>query len=212
MKGYILDLCSGSKSMSSFNKDLKYVSLDIEKKYEPDILTDILKWDYKEYFKKNGFPLFIWFSPPCNEYSILNYSRPNKIPNIKYANSLVEKGKEIINYAKCFFVIENPATGTLKNQGILDFVPFTIVDYCRYGFSYKKSTILFNNLNYEGKTCLKDKCEFVKNGRHEYSIGNSTYKTNVKETGDKKTRLEQRYAVPKKLLEEINEVFINLLS
>jgi len=200
---YYLDLCSGSQSLKSLFTNEKYVSIDIEKKYNPVICIDILKWDYKKYFEENGKPFFIWFSPPCNEYSLLNHARPEKIPNIPLANSIVKKGLEIINYVQCKFIIENPQTGTLKKQGILDDINYTDVDYCSYGFPYKKRTRLWNNINFEGELCKKKKCPFMIGRRHMYSIGNSTYKTNVKEIGKKKTRLQQRYAIPPKLLDTI---------
>ncbi len=206
---YYLDLCSGSQSMKDFNNDLKYISLDIEPKYKPHILINLLEWDYKKYFKKNGKPDFIWFSPPCNEYSILNFARPDKIPDIEGSNKIVKKGLEIFKFVNCPFVIENPQTGTLKNQNILNEIPFTDVDYCRYGFPYRKRTRLWNNINLKGKKCIKKECPFVVNGRHIYSIGNSKYKTNVKEIGNKKSRLEQRYAVPEPLLNEIKNLVFN---
>jgi len=205
---WYLDLCSGSKSMKTFNNEWDYVSLDIEEKYEPEILTSILDWDYKEYFKTNNTPCFIWFSPPCNEYSILNHARPDKIPDIEGSNKIVRKGLEIIEYAKCPFVIENPQTGCLKNQGILDDIDFTDVDYCQYGYPYRKRTRLWHNINFIGNKCVKSECEFVKDGRHQYSIGNSSYKTNVKEIGNKKSRLEQRYSIPTKLLNQIKNKLI----
>ena len=206
---YYLDLCSGSQSMKNFNNNLKYISLDIEAKYEPHILINLLEWDYKKYFKKNGKPDFIWFSPPCNEYSVLNFARPDKIPDIEGSNKIVKKGLEIINFVNCPFVIENPQTGSLKNQNILNEIPFTDVDYCRYGFPYRKRTRLWNNINLKGKKCIKKECPFIVNGRHIYSIGNSKYKTNVKEIGNKKSRLEQRYAVPEPLLNEIKNLVFN---
>jgi len=97
----------------------------------------------------------------------------------------------------------------LKNQNILNEIPFTDVDYCRYGFPYRKRTRLWNNINLKGKKCIKKECPFVVNGRHIYSIGNSKYKTNVKEIGNKKSRLEQRYAVPEPLLNEIKNLVFN---
>jgi hypothetical protein len=203
---WYLDLCSGSKSMMSFNNEMKYVSLDVERKYNPDICISILDWDYKKYFSNNGFPVFIWFSPPCNEYSALNNAMPNKIPDIEGSNALVRRGLEIIKYVGCKFVIENPQTGTLKKQGILDDIEYCDVDYCRYGYPYRKRTRLWNNIGLETKKCLKSACPFIVNGRHQYSIGNSQYKTNVKEIGTKKSRLEQRYSVPEKLLNEIKNL------
>ena len=208
MKWY-LDLCSGSKSMKSFNEEMRYVSLDVERKYDPDICISILDWDYVKYFEENDKPSFIWFSPPCNEYSALNNAMPNKIPDIEGSNALVRRGLEIIKYVGCPFVIENPQTGTLKKQGILDHIEYTDVDYCRYGFPYRKRTRLWNNIKIEEKLCVKKECPFVKNGRHLYSIGNSSYKTNVKEIGTKRSRLEQRYSVPEKLLTEIKNIVIN---
>mgnify|MGYP003132220728 FL=1 len=206
-KKYYLDLCSGSKSMQNFNTDLNYISLDIEPKYNPHICCDLLDFDYKDYFKKNGNPVFIWFSPPCNEYSLLNNARPEKIPDIEGSNKIVLKGLEIINYVGDVpFVIENPQTGTLKKQGILDNINYTDVDYCQYGFPYKKRTRLWNNINLKGKKCIKNECKFIKNNRHIYSIGNSNYKTNVKEIGNKKNRLLQRFAVPPLLLNEIKNL------
>lgn len=203
---YYLDLCSGSKSMKCFNPDMKYVSLDIEAKYKPDICVSILDWDYKKYFEENGKPVFIWFSPPCNEYSILNRARPEKIPDIETSNAIVRRGLEIINYVGCPFVIENPQSGSLKNQGILDEIDYADVDYCRYDYPYRKRTRLWNNIGLVSDLCQRDSCAFITNGRHEYSIGNSGYKTNVKEVGSKRTRLEQRYSVPDKLLYKIKEL------
>lgn len=201
---YYLDLCSGSKSMETFKDEWDYISLDIESKYDPNICINLLDWDYKKFFEEKGKPNFIWFSPPCNEYSMLNKARPNKVLDIEGSNKIVKKGLEIIQFVNCPFVIENPQTGTLKNQGILDDIIYTDLDYCCYGFPYRKRTRLWNNLDFIGKLCNKKTCPFVINGKHEYSIGNSTYKTNVKKIGQKKTRLQQRYAVPDPLLKEIS--------
>lgn len=200
---YYLDLCSGSQSLRALFPNKKYISLDIEKDNNPSINVNILNWNYKKYFQENEKPFFVWFSPPCTEYSCLNYARPNKIPNIDLANSIVKKGLEIIKYCNCPFIIENPQTGTLKKQGILDNIPFTDVDYCSYGFPYKKRTRLWNNFNFKGELCKKKLCPFKVGRRHTYSIGNSSYKTNVKEIGQKKNRLMQRYAIPELLLDSI---------
>ena len=207
---YVLDICSGSQSLKSLceNNNLKYVSLDINEKSSPEILTNLLEWDYKKYFEDNNKPYFIWFSPPCNEDSLLNNARPNKICDIEGSNKIVRKGLEIIQYCNCKFVIENPDTSTLKNQGILDELPYTKVDYCSYGFPYKKRTRLWNNLNFQGELCKKSECPFKVGNKHLYSIGNSSYKTNVKEFSNKKSRLDQRYSIPPSLIENIKTLII----
>ena len=203
--GYILDICSGSQSLKTLCEDnnLKYISLDINKNSNPVLLTDLCKWDYKKYFEDHEKPYFIWFSPPCNEYSLLNNARPNKICDIEGSNKIVKKGLEIIKYCDCKFIIENPDTSTLKNQGILDEIPYTKVDYCSYGFPYKKRTRLWNNIELKGSLCKKKDCPYKIGNRHIYSIGNSSYKTNVKEFSNKKSRLDQRYAIPPLLIESI---------
>jgi|TARA_R110002167_G_scaffold335469_2_gene542772 hypothetical protein len=205
MKKYILDLCCGTQSLKHhFEKNGVYIGLDINKSTDnkiPTIITDLKTWDYKTYFKENGFPFFIWFSPPCNEYSILNNARPNKVCDIEGSNKIVQKGIEIIKYCNCNYIIENPQTSKLKKQSFMTF-NFTDVDYCSYGYPYKKRTRLWNNFNFIGKKCLKSKCPYKKNGRHLYSIGNSSYKTNVAEFS-KLSRLGQRYSIPPKLIEDL---------
>ena len=158
----------------------------------------------RKYFEENKMPSLIWFSPPCTEYSCLNNAMPNKKPNIELANKIVMKGLEIIKYCNCKFILENPQTGTLKEQYFMKDLEFTDVDYCRYGFPYKKRTRLWNNLNFSGKLCFgKKDCNYMEKGKHLYSIGNSSYATNVREVNTNKSRLGQRYSIPNPLIEEI---------
>ena len=208
---YLLDLCCGTQSIKAICNifKMRYIGLDINKitdKKEPDICINLLDWDYKEYFKLNGHPCLIWFSPPCREYSILNNAMPHKIPDIIGSNKIVKRGLEIIEYCTANFVIENPNSGKLKEQVFMKDIPYTIVDYCSYGFPYKKRTRLWNNINFIGEKCKINKCEFKKGKRHLYSIGNATYNTNVGEYDPTKTRLGQRYSIPPKLLKSIFQI------
>ena len=203
---YVLDLCCGTQSLKvEFEKYYDYVGLDINAITDgkvPDIITNLLTWDYEDYFCKNGLPSFIWFSPPCREYSILNNARPNKVCDIEGSNKIVEKGIEIIKYCNALYVIENPQTSKLKLQSFMVF-PYADVDYCSYGFPYKKRTRLWNNLGFKGLKCKKTECPFKVNGRHKYSVGNSSYNTNLAEIFTGKSRLGQRYSIPSKLIQEI---------
>ena len=65
------------------------ISLDIEEKFKPDILTNILEWEYK---KLDIIPNFIWASPPCNTYSPLVY--PSKERDPKTAKPFSKRAKE----------------------------------------------------------------------------------------------------------------------
>lgn len=203
-----LDLCCGTQSLKSVAElcGYEYIGLDINKTTdgkEPNICCDLKEWDYKTYFETHTKPTFIWFSPPCREYSQLNNARPNKICDISGSNEIVKKGIEIIQYCGCKYVIENPDTSKLKKQDFMTF-NYAVVDYCAYGFAYRKRTRLWNNFNFMGNKCKgKGECPFMEGGRHIYSIGNSSYKTNVRELNMEGTRLGQRYAIPKKLIKDI---------
>ena len=203
---YVLDLCCGTQSLKKeFEKHYDYVGLDINAITDgkvPDIITNLLTWDYEEYFCKNGLPRFIWFSPPCREYSILNNARPNKVCDIEGSNQIVQKGLEIIKYCETAYVIENPQTSKLKLQPFMVF-PYTDVDYCAYGFPYRKRTRLWNNIGFEGLQCKKKECPYKINNRHIYSVGNSSYDTNLAKIFKDKSRLGQRYSIPSKLIQEI---------
>ena len=109
----LLELFSGTGSVGTIARSLGFnvISLDLK---NADINCDILEWDYKQ-FDRNHFQ-FIWASPPCTEYS---KAKTAGIRNIEYANSIVLKTLEIIDYFGFpYFVIENPQTGLLKSQSL----------------------------------------------------------------------------------------------
>ena len=138
----LLELFSGTGSVGTIARSLGFnvISLDLK---NADINCDILQWDYKQ-FDRNHFQ-FIWSSPPCTEYS---KAKTTGIRNIEYANSIVLKTLEIIDYFGFpYFVIENPQTGLLKSQSFMNGLRFNDIDYCKYGFNYRKRTRLWNNLN-----------------------------------------------------------------
>ena len=158
----LLELFSGSQSVGKVARDLGFnvISLDLK---NADINCDILEWDYKQ-FDRNHFD-FIWSSPPCTEYS---RAKTTGIRNIEYANSIVLKTIEIIKYFNPkYYVIENPQTGLLKNQEFMNELDYFDVDYCKYGFNYRKRTRLWNNIDKWNPRplCNKD-CGKVVNNKH----------------------------------------------
>ena len=158
----LLELFSGTGSVGLIAKSLGFnvISLDLK---NADINCDILEWDYKQ-FDRNHFD-FIWASPPCTEYSI---AKRTGIRNIEYANSIVLKTIEIIEYFGFpYFVIENPQTGLLKSQSFMNGLRFNDIDYCKYGFNYRKRTRLWNNLtNWKARPLCKKDCGKVVNNKH----------------------------------------------
>jgi hypothetical protein len=80
----------------------------------------------------------------------------------------VRQTLEIIAYFNPrFWVLENPETGLLKEQDYMDRYPYQDVTYCKYGFSYKKSTRLYGILpdSFVPKYCKKD-CDAWDGHRH----------------------------------------------
>ena len=159
---YLLELFSGSGSVGTIARSLGFnvISLDLK---NANINTDILKWNYKEFDK--GHFSFIWASPPCTEYS---RAKTTGIRNIEYANSIVLKTIEIIKYFKPeYWVIENPQTGLLKMQPFMSGLKYNDVDYCKYGFNYRKRTRLWTNItNWKPRSLCNKDCGKIRNNKH----------------------------------------------
>lgn len=198
----LLELFCGTKSVSKAvgNHFTEVVSVDILSKFEPTITTDILEFNYKEYPPRYFHT--IWASPPCQEYSCLNNARPEKTPNIQLADSFVLKAIEIIEYFNPErYFIENPQSGNLKDRPFMLGIPFIDMDYCRFGFPYRKRTRFWTSVDGKDMLCFgKGKCLSMVNGRHKCAVGNSTYDEFWTVSGK---RLEQRYSIPSKLIETL---------
>lgn len=193
-----LDLFCGTKSFSKIAEKLGHetTTLDILKRFNPTICIDIMKWDYTKY--STGYFDIIWASPNCKDYSILNHLSPT-VKDLTESNNLIKRVLEIIDYFKPkYWFLENPQTGKLKNQDFMKDLPYNDIDYCKYGFSYRKRTRLWNNSNWTGiPLCKKNNyCIHKVDGKHK----NFRY---IDVSGQSVTRWEQRIAVPPDLITEI---------
>ena len=195
----LLELFSGTKSVGKVAETLgfKVVSLDLK---NADININILDWDYKIYQPKH-FDV-IWSSPPCTEYSI---AKTTGIRNIEYANRIVLKTIEIIEYLKPkYYIIENPQTGLLKKQSFMFNIPYDDIDYCKYGMLYRKRTRLWNNLtNWTPKPLCNKDCGNIENNKHKETA--QRMPSGTKETwGNKKLyKQDELYIIPEMLIMEI---------
>lgn len=159
--GYILEIFSGKKIVSSIaeSKGYQSISIDNNPRLNPSICCDILNFDPGTL---PGKPLFIWASPVCTELSrtakpehweksTKKYRQYNYLPKTaKAVKSLqmVQKTVDIIEYFYPVpFVIENPV-GRIHHlpslQGLGHYRYF--VNYSNFGFPYSKETYLFSNM------------------------------------------------------------------
>jgi len=161
----LLELFKGTGSVGKVaEKHFNVVSLDNDPKAHPDILTDILKWDYKKFYNQTGFiPDFIWASPPCNTYSQCIYRLYERDP--KTAEPFSERARngtkilhqtiKIIEFfyklnPNLIFVIENPKGMMRNDPAVKDFILNTTL-YVLYGDNRRKHTDFFSNIDLELK-------------------------------------------------------------
>lgn len=189
----VLELFCGTKSVGKVCDKLGWssVSVDIDKKFNPTHICDIMNFNYKQY-DKNYFNI-IWASPPCIFYSKLKYTwygRKNKDNEIYTkehhekemieADKLIIKTFEIINYFNCkYWFIENPYS-CLRNRQIMKSKFYHTIDYCKYSnWGYKKTTCIWTNKkNWVGLKCNND-CEnmIILNGQNLHRERMGTHKT-----------------------------------
>ena len=201
----VLELFKGSGSITTyfFNTDYEVISLDILKKYNPTICSDIMEWDYTIY-PPHYFDI-IWASPECKIFSMLQntwigrkWRDKQHLQETRDEHScFILKTMEIIDYFKPkHYFVENP-----KDSKIWDYIPdefkdkYIIVDYCFFGYDYKKPTKILTNKDLTNKRCS---CK-----KHGMRLGLVGCKMENCETVEKvdNTTLLQRYSIPPKLLD-----------
>lgn len=156
----ILELFSGTHSIGKVCKpNDEVISLDISNQFgNPTYCMDIREWNYQAY--PRGYFDYIHASPPCTCYSKAN-SRVRFVDrDFSLGDELVLKTLEIIEYFNPIaWTLENPRTGYLKTRGFMENIPYTDVDYCKYGAPMRKQTRMWNNINLELQLCNHHDCE-----------------------------------------------------
>lgn len=196
----VLELFSGTKSIGKIAKQLDWevISLDIEKKFNPDICIDFMDWNYKNYEIKH-FDI-IWASPDCSVYSIASGGKhfdKNKTPltdKAKKSLSILSKLKECINYfldlnPNLIYFIENPRA---RMRWFMPVDTRHTITYCKYGFDrMKPSTIWTNKKGFIPKKCKKkDNCSHIKAPRGS-------------RTGTQGIPKFERYKIPELLIKDL---------
>ena len=203
----VLELFKGSGSITNYykdNNDVEVISLDFVEKYKPTICSDIMTFDYKQF--DIGYFDIIWASPECKIFSSLQntwigrkWKDKEELIIEQQKNAIfINRTIEIIDYLRPkYYFIENP-----KNSQIWKFVDnkkyienFIIVDYCAFGYIYKKPTKILTNKKLDNVLC---KCI----NKHTFRLGIAGKKEIEKsKILQDKTTLLERYSIPEKLLE-----------
>jgi len=182
----VLELFCGTKSVGKVcnKKGWTVISVDCDDKCNPTYCCDIKDFDYKQ-FKEGEFDM-VWASPPVLTPELMENDLINEgLPPL-------HKTLEIIDYLKPkYWFIENPQTGKMKDYIGKD-KNFIDVDYCRFGFQYKKKTRIWNNrYDLQSRLCRGiHMCPAMTGKRHNQQIGIQD-----------ETRLADRYRVPERLIE-----------
>ena len=160
----ILELFKGTGSITEYYEgtEVEVISLDILEKYKPTICCDIMDFEYNNY--DVGYFDIIWASPECKIYSHIQYTHigrkwkdKEELCNKQKENAIyIEKTIEIIDYLKPkYYFIENPLYSSIwkyiSNDKYLE--NYVIVDYCYFGYYYKKPTKILTNKKIENKRC-----------------------------------------------------------
>ena len=129
---------------------------DNNPRFHPDILTDIMGWNFVDAFPRDYFDVII-ASPPCTEYSAAMTCRAR---DLEMADQIVQRTLDIINYLQPrHWFIENPKTGLLKGRPFMKEYAFVDVDYCQFSsWGYQKPTRIWGPMylkNLKSRVCAK---------------------------------------------------------
>eukprot|EP00873_Tetraselmis_striata_P043784 jgi/Tetstr1/464048/TSEL_008853.t1 len=206
----VLDLFSGTgsieRTLSGLIPGVQVTSVDMDPKFNPTIVADVLELDYKGMWKPGDFDV-VWMSPPCTFYSLARNSSPR---DFKQSDRLVKRGMRIVEYLRpAHFFMENP-------RAFLRLRPFMsrwnrayrkTVNYCRYCsrgdvFKYPKPTDIWTNKDFAPRTCCSEaRCRYYKGGSHVETAQKGPSLSATPAIGSVKS--EAVYRVPRALISEL---------
>jgi hypothetical protein len=161
-----MELCAGTGSFSKIAREMGFstYTVEINPDLNPDYAGSIMDFDPAPFVGKIDV---MWASPPCTEFSYM--TRLFRGTHTLHGLELVHRCLEIMRIINPkWWVFENPV-GTLKDEEILKHIPMHTVNYCMYGYPYKKPTNIWTNIPFKPRECKGDCGNIIKykplNGR-----------------------------------------------
>ena len=202
----LLDLFSGTHSVGNVARNLGFevISLDLN---DATITCDVRVWDYVSAFPQGHFDV-IWASPPCQTFSCVRRTNINRngYTHESLERDMMEEGVPILHktmeiithFQPKYYFIENPDSGLMKR--FINDRPYYVVDYCMYGFPYRKRTRIWTNLgDFQPKLCNKNCGAYVGNKHILNAVGGTK---SQKGQGSGSNR-NARYKIPAPLIQEL---------
>ena len=197
-KPVLLELFSGTGSVGrSFRaRGWEVFSVDIDAATNPTLVLDVFLLDH------SNLPDLvdcIWASPPCTHYSRAR-TKAKTPRDLEGSDELVQEVLDIVKwYGWPPFFMENPHSGLLKGRAVAKWLPFQVVDYCKYGKPYRKRTAIWTNTRWEPEQLLcKHDCPASNGSRHTARAQQApSSATDVRYSRD------ELYSIPPALCDEI---------
>ena len=200
-KPVLLELFSGTGSVGrAFRaRGWEVFSVDIDASAKPTLVANVLdlQWD--------ALPPdvdCIWASPPCTHYSRAR-TKAKTPRDLEGSDAIVQKVLDIIaRYGAPSWFMENPESGLLKNREVVEYIPFRVVDYCKYGKPYRKRTAIWTNTEWEPEQPLcKHDCPVSSGSKHTGRAQQApSSATDVRYSRD------ELYSIPAALCDEIGDL------
>ena len=132
--------------------------------------------------------------------------------NLALADAIVQRTLDIImDLSPWAWIVENPDTGLLKTRWFMRTLPVLgVIDYCQYGYQYRKRTRLWGSCPDLGllPPCKKETRHAVVNGRHLLSAQRGTSRGN---STDRAMTVSELYRIPRALCRDISYAATRLM-
>ena len=200
---HLLELFSGTGSVGRAfaAKGWRVTSVDLDAKAGATITSDILNLSVEE-ITQHGHVDLIWASPPCTHYSCAR-TKASTPRDLEGSDRIVQKVLDLAGQLGAPFVMENPYTGLLRLRTVVEGIPMRVLDYCKYGASYRKRTALWTNTSFvpSQPLCRYD-CAACTGKRHNERAQRGSFE-GAGVRGRRSQGLRALYALPAPLCEEI---------